>query len=169
MLRTLPPLDASMILSIVCPLIKELPDDLYQRLVSHPYLSKKSSTKKYSTLPRNFTLSGNSPLPSPNDNFAWMQQQMEQKKRTTSSGHIASPFGVSTDKQKMEGETSVNTGQGSPQAQKSGSAYGTLSGKSLSKSSLKASTETVAIKPEPTTPMKATPRSASLDKSTPKV
>jgi len=52
-LRTLPSLDANLILSVAVQLVRQLPEELYNRLVEHPYQSKKP-LKKFNTLPKNF-------------------------------------------------------------------------------------------------------------------
>lgn len=168
MLRTLPPLNASMILSIVAPLILQLPDDLYQRLLTHPYQPKKnSSSKKYSTLPRNFVLNQNSPTPanSIENNFTmWMNEQ--QNRRTPSNPSLQSP------KKKNSDPTSD---LGTPL--KSNSSYGKLMSSANNTPrpppmKLSGSGEFSPAKirppmvsdvtPEPTTPMKSTPKVPSL-------
>jgi len=52
LLRTLPPLDANLIISVAIHLVRQLPEDLYHQLVTHPYQTRK--TRKYNTLPKNF-------------------------------------------------------------------------------------------------------------------
>jgi len=53
LLRTLPPLDSNLIISVAVQLVRQLPEDLYQQLVVHPVQSKKPS-RKFNTLPKNF-------------------------------------------------------------------------------------------------------------------
>jgi len=52
-LRTLPPLDSNLIISVAVQLVRQLPEDIYQQLVVHPVQSKKPY-RKYNTLPKNF-------------------------------------------------------------------------------------------------------------------
>lgn len=52
LLRTLPPLDTNSILTVAISLVRQLPDELYKELVTHPWRPKKKS--KFKTLPRNF-------------------------------------------------------------------------------------------------------------------
>ena len=52
LLRTLPSLDSNLIISVAVHLVRQLPDTLYQQLVTHPYQSKKG--RKYNTLPKSF-------------------------------------------------------------------------------------------------------------------
>eukprot|EP01117_Protostelium_nocturnum_P019967 TRINITY_DN8791_c0_g1_i1.p1 TRINITY_DN8791_c0_g1~~TRINITY_DN8791_c0_g1_i1.p1 ORF type:complete len:359 (+),score=111.25 TRINITY_DN8791_c0_g1_i1:84-1160(+) len=59
-LRTLPPLEANVIISVAIQLLRQLPDDLYKRLMQHPWKAKKSS-RKFNTLPRNFKGKGKFP------------------------------------------------------------------------------------------------------------
>jgi len=51
--RTLPPLDANLIITVAVQLVRQLPEELYQQLVVHPVQSKKTF-RKYNTLPKNF-------------------------------------------------------------------------------------------------------------------
>jgi len=52
-LRTLPPLDSNLVISVAVQLVRQLPEELYQQLVAHPIQSKKH-IRKYNTLPKNF-------------------------------------------------------------------------------------------------------------------
>jgi len=52
-LRTFPALDAASIIEVTIHMVRQLPEELYNRLVLHPFQSKKSG-KKFNTLPRNF-------------------------------------------------------------------------------------------------------------------
>lgn len=52
LLRTLPPLESNEIITLSVHLVRQLPDALYQQLVTHPYQSRKA--RKYNTLPKSF-------------------------------------------------------------------------------------------------------------------
>jgi len=53
LLRTFPDLDYNLIVSVTVQLVRQLPDDVYERLVVHPFTGKKG-TKKHTTLPKSF-------------------------------------------------------------------------------------------------------------------
>jgi cell cycle arrest protein BUB2 len=52
LLRTMPPLEANLSISLTVQLVRQLPEELYEKLVVHPY--KSSRDRKYNTLPKNF-------------------------------------------------------------------------------------------------------------------
>jgi len=51
--RVFPPLNANLIISIAVQLVRELPAELYEQLISHPFLKKE---KKFNTMPKNLKL-----------------------------------------------------------------------------------------------------------------
>ncbi|PRP75134.1 bub2 protein, partial [Planoprotostelium fungivorum] len=51
--RNFPPLDSHTIITVAVQIVRNIPDDLWKKIVQHPWKYKKSA-KKFNTLPRNF-------------------------------------------------------------------------------------------------------------------